>query len=980
MAAKVFILSPFAAVNQAFLIPFHLRMHPTPMQPARHWRRLGAAVGDRLVAWSRLACLLPALLGAFSPLVGYAAADKASIFYEDALKRFERQDMEGAVIQLKNSIQQDNKLLAAHMLLGRALSRQGDLKGAEAAFEEALKQGISRAEVALPLGRIYIALGNPTMAIDRFPVTGMPQSIQGAVLAMRGTAFSEMGNPREAARMFEEARRVDPNSAIPLIEEIPVLLQSGQKEKAREYAARAVKLAPSNAAAWNMQASVLHDALDMKAALEAYNKSLTLDSNHVDARVARAALLVDLKRDADAANDLEVLATTAPEEPRSAYLRAMLAVKKRDATSARKHFGEATHVLDTLPVAWIRNREQLLMLAALSHHGLGNLQKAREYLEILLSRNAKNEPARKLLAAIFVQMRDYARATPILEGLKAAYPDDPQIQYQLGRVYLEQKRFPLATDFLTKAVARLGTPEASRALAMSQIGQGRDDLGQATLEKVFSANPRDFEAGMTLATLYKRRNLPQKALQTAEAMVRLVPTNPTLVNFLGTVKGANRDLKGARAAYEQVLARSPNFRPAILNLLKLDEAEGQFENGRKRIAQILAKEPGNVDVLYELGMLERSAGRNDAAFKHLKKASESPRRDTRAGLALIDMQLDLRQFDLVLASAKELASKFPDDLGAQVALARAQIAQGDRAGARSTLQGATRLAEFDADVQVLIGRLQMQADNPDGAAYNVQKALQGRPDDLQALVLSVDAEFRRKDTAKADAALKTLAAKYPDRVETALTIADVAMARGQFGAAIASYQTALAREDSWRCAGALARAYGAAGEFAKSVAFLEGWAKKYPNERLAIKTLAEMQFRAGQLQAARLSYERVFTFDPNDANALNNYANLLLRLNDPGALAPAEKAHKLEPGNSFYAGTLGWVLVQQGKVDAGLRHLRESRLRNPANAENRYHLAYALWKIGRKAEARDELNAAAASNPEMASREEFNRLRKDLGS
>nr|MBP6096576.1 tetratricopeptide repeat protein [Methyloversatilis sp.] len=56
--------------------------------------------------------------------------------------------------------------------------------------------------------------------------------------------------------------------------------------------------------------------------------------------------------------------------------------------------------------------------------------------------------------------------------------------------------------------------------------------------------------------------------------------------------------------------------------------------------------------------------------------------------------------------------------------------------------------------------------------------------------------------------------------------------------------------------------------------------------------------------------------------------------------------------------TLGWMLVQQGQMDAGLQHLREARLRDPANPEIRYHLGWALAKSGRKAEARQELEAA----------------------
>jgi len=927
----------------------------------------------------RLAALLAAsALLCFSGSA-LASAEKAAVFYEDALKRFERDDVEGAIVQLKNSLRQNNKLLAAHMLLGKSLVRSGDFKGAEAAFEEALKQGVSRAEVAMPLGRIYIALGKPALAVERFSPVGMLASQQVAVLAMRGTAHFEMGNPREAARSFEEARKIDPKSALPLIEEIPTLLLTGQKDRARALAVSAIALDPKNASAWNMQASVLHDALDMNGALAAYNQALALEPRHVDARVARAAVLLDLGREADAAKDLEFLVDNAPEEPRAAYLRAMLSSKKRDEVSAKKHLGEAASVIDALPKTWLVNREQLMMLAALSHHGLGNLQKSREYLDIILARNPKNDSARKLLASIFVQTRDYARAMPLLESLRKSYGDDPQLLYQLGSAYLGQRRYLLAVELLERSVARTGAAEASRALAFSQVGLGRDDIGQAILEKVFAANAGDAEAGMALATLYRRRGDAQKALKTAEAMVKRAPTSLALLNFLGSVKAANGDKAGARAAYEQVLTRAPRFRPAILNLVKLDAAEGKFDQGRKRVGDILAKDNADIDTLYELGMLEQRAARPAEAERHLRKASEAQRRDTRPGLALVDLLISRKQADQAVTAAKELASKFPDDLGIQLALARSHTAVGDRGNARSVLQGATRIAEFDTDLQVAIGRMQLQAANPDGAAYNVQKALQGRPDDLEALVLAVDAEMQRKDAAKADAALKTLSAKHPNRIETVLATAEVALARGQHQLAITGYRAALARQESTAVALRLVQAHFEAGEAAKAAAFLETWVAKRPSDIIALKALAEAQHRAGQLPAARLNYTKALATDGDDAPMLNNFANLLHKLGDAGAQAAAEKAVKLAPENPAFADTLGWILVQKGQVEAGVRYLREARLRSPENAEIRFHLAFALAKMGRKSEARDELAAALKGKDTVLASEEVAKLSRELG-
>ena len=76
-----------------------------------------------------------AALICFTAMGGHAALDpKASQLYEDALVRYEKKDLKGAIIQLKNAIQIDRKMLPVHLLLGRALLADGEFNAAEAAF------------------------------------------------------------------------------------------------------------------------------------------------------------------------------------------------------------------------------------------------------------------------------------------------------------------------------------------------------------------------------------------------------------------------------------------------------------------------------------------------------------------------------------------------------------------------------------------------------------------------------------------------------------------------------------------------------------------------------------------------------------------------------------------------------------------------------------------------------------------------------
>lgn len=908
-----------------------------------------------------------------------ASPEKASGYYEDALKRYEKNEIPAAVIQLKNAIQQDQKMLAAHLLLGKALLRNGDLKGAEAAFEEALKQGVNRGEVALPLGQVYLALGRPEAVIDRIPASGLSPALQVEVLTMRGNAYYEAGNASLANQSLENAKAIDPRSASPLVAEVPMLLAAGRLDQAKERASRAVELAPNDPAAWNAKASVLHAAFDISGALAAYGKALSLAPNHVDARIARAALLIDLKRNPEARSDLDFLKTAASDEPRAAYLRAVMAGQQGDAKVMAEALTEVTRTVDALPPAWLARREQLLMAAALAHYGQGSHGKSREYLDVLIARSPNNFGAKKLLASIYVDTKEYGRAQPLLEALQRAKPDDPQVMYLLGSVNLAQRRYAQASNLFEQAAARSASPDINRSLGLSLLGLGQADKGIASLEKAYAANPADAKAGMVLATTYMRLGKFDKATKVGEALVKRDSENLTALNFLGTLKGTTGDKAGARAIYLQVLAKNPGFVPALLNLVRLDVAEKRFEDARPRLDALLKQDGNDYLVLFEYGLLEQQANRPAEAIRYLTKAGDVQRTDPVPTLVLIDLHLRQRQGDQAVNAAKLLAGKFSTNVRVQLKLAQAYLATGDAASARTVLGGATRLAEYDPRSQVSIARLQLAAANPDGSAYSISKALQGNPDDISALALAVQVEAQRGNSAKADEALKVLNEKHPNSVEAIRAGADLSLSRGSFPAAITAYRKLLARQESTGNALALVNAHMVAGESAKAAVFLENWIRSHPKDKFALKALAEAQFRAGHLASAKKTYQQVIASTPDDSVSLNNFANLLLQMNDSAAQEMAEQALKLSPNHPSYADTLGWILVSKGQLEAGLRYLRDARLRSPDSGEIRFHLAFVLAKLGRKDEAREELRPVLGGLRGSPDNKMLTQLIADLG-
>ena len=155
---------------------------------------------------------------------------------------------------------------------------------------------------------------------------------------------------------------------------------------------------------------------------------------------------------------------------------------------------------------------------------------------------------------------------------------------------------------------------------------------------------------------------------------------------------------------------------------------------------------------------------------------------------------------------------------------------------------------------------------------------------------------------------------------------------------------------------------------------MQSWLHDHPQDVAAQAALAEAYLRNGQLQEARSHYEAYLTSRAKDVGALNNMANILLRLNDPQALAYAQQAYALAPADSNVADTLGWILVRKGQAQQALPYLRDARLRAAENRVIRYHLGAALQQMGRKAEARRELQAALAGNAHFEGADEAKAL------
>lgn len=904
-----------------------------------------------------------------------AAGTQAARYYEDALQRYEKKDLRGSIIQLKNALQIDKSLLPVHVLMGKALLADGQPFAAEAAFEEALRLGVNRAEIVVPLALALVGQAKQQLLFEqaRFADAGLPTAVRVQLLIVKAGAAGDLGNPRAALQAIEQARALDAASPDTWLAEVPVRSRAGQLREAQAAADKALLLAPGAAEALYLRGTVSHVQGDLRMALGFYDKTLSASPAHTEALVSRAGLLLDLNRNAEAQRDIDVLRASSPSDPRGAYLSALLAERAGRSAEVKAALNQVSALIDPIPISHMRYRPQILMLGGLAHFGLNQTEKAKPYLEALL-RQQPGSPAVKLLARIHLDEKNFARATEVLEGYLRSQPGDSKAMLLAASAHMAQGRYNQAATMMHGAIQQADLPAFRGALGMSLMGSGRFRAAVPEFEAAWRRDPDQVQAGTALAALYLQLGEPAKAVDVAAQLVKRKPSQPGLLHLLGTARLGAGDLAGAKQALEQAAALDARFVAPHIELARLDILARNYDSAQARLNSVLAKDDKNIDALTAMGRLHAQRGRIDEAWRWLKKAAEQAGpTQLDAGMRLVEFDLDTHRPDQAREDLKLLTSKAVDNLRVLVMQARVQLASADAPGARISLTRASGLAAYDVPALVRIAGLQLAAKDASGAAHSLGKALAEQPSDFRALALMTRVELQQGELAKAEQRARRIVAAYPKQGSGHALLGDIALARGQRPAAVEAYRRAHQLDQNTASLLRLFQVLVPA-ETAAALQLGEQWLKSHPQDLAVRRALADGHARSGNLAAAKAGYEALLRLAPDDAEAMNNLANVLILTRDPQALAVAERALVLQPAAAHIIGTAGWATFKAGQSDRALQLLRDARLRDPGNAETRFFLGSVLASTGRNAEARQELEAALGSGRGFASAKDAERL------
>ncbi len=897
----------------------------------------------------------------------------------EARKLLNRGDIRAAQLVLRSAAQADPARAETHVWLGQVQQRLGDPAAAEHEFRTAGEHGWDAHALRPLLAQAVVAQGRNAEVLRDYTVDGLTSEQAAAVLVARAQAQLGLGRPQDAAASVAEAERLAPASLDTALAAARLAMAAKDMAAADRHVTEALGIDPHSLEALAYQAQLRELRGDQAAALASYAMAIdqaqatSSPEGAANLRLERARLLVEMNDNDRARADLDVVLKAQPKQPMAQYLSALLYGRAANWKAADDALAAVGPVLPRMP-----NGDFTL---AVVKANLGQPEQAIAAAERQVARTPGDLGAAKLLAKLYLAQKQPARAAETLTAvttaghtldaealdlLATAYagagqpgraitamqqaatlkPDDPQVLTRLAALEMRRGNAPGAELVLERALD-------ITAVAPPPV---RPVSAEAPLPPAIIEGPTQAQTAAALVTAALQAGDIDRAVAALDRLKQAKGDPLQFAMLDGTVKLAQIDLDGARAAFEQAVELDPKSTMARVNLARVLALQGHTDEAIGRLQQMLATDPTTAAALVALVTLDLNAGRTDQAVAAVDAAHRAapPNAGFIAGLARLYLRLGQPQkaLDTLAAAPKpsSIASAGDDDVLALRALA--QQALGQRDAAISTMRALLDQTPDNVALRRQIAETLAADQKFDEARALLREGLARRPGDPVLLAASV-AVAQREGGPAAALARATELARDPANPAALLLKGDLLMSEGRFGDAVATYQEQLASlsKDDPRATALqirIAQALAGGGDPGKAAATLRDWLSTHPDSPDAALVLASLDIDANRLPEARTQLRSVLASQPNNALALNNLAWVSQQQGDLAtARTLAARAYLLSQTPQS-ADTLGWIILAQGQPTDAVALLREAANGRPADPAIQYHLAAALARDGNK--------------------------------
>lgn len=513
-----------------------------------------------------------------------------------------------AITESQQIIDRDPNNLDARKLLGRIYLRSlGDMQSG-AQSEEVLKLAIAQyteivrlepgnADNHLLLGRLYMLSKDLTNAEDEFKAARQIQPDSEEAVSNLAYLYNEEG---------------DTAKAVAVINSVP-----GTDRSARLYAALGYTYEQQH---------------DYPNAVDAYQHSVDLDKDNIDARRGLAQNLLNSGKQDAALEQFRLVSEQDPQDAQ-AYLRISEILRRQ---------GKYDDALASLKKAegLVQDSMEVPFNESLIYEQQGKFDEAAALLQKLIDNSTKPVAAmsdgernnlavfEEHLATVYHDQGKSQAQVDTLRKMVALGGESAARGYQeLVDAYRDARQWDQATATAKEAVEKMPKDRGMNLVLASQLADtGEADKGVSVAKALLNGSSEDREVYLTLGEMYlrlRRWKESEDAMHKADTYSSK-PEDKAYVEFLlGSLFERQKRYDAAEEQFRKVLSTDPKNSMALNYLGFMMADHGQhLDEALAMVKRAVEQEPQNGAYLDSLGWANFKLGNFDQAEEYLRLASD----------------------------------------------------------------------------------------------------------------------------------------------------------------------------------------------------------------------------------------------------------------------------------------------------------------------------------------------------------------------
>ena len=266
---------------------------------------------------------------------------------------------------------------------------------------------------------------------------------------------------------------------------------------------------------------------------------------------------------------------------------------------------EAIHKNPNDPDLWLKRSEVFYQREA--------YEQAVQDLAQVMKLDSMNLRAHHLLADVYLDSYQSARALQTMQRAVALYPDSIRTRLKLSEFQLILKQYDAATQTIADIMEiKPGDPEALFMLGMIYKDQGKSDQAIGAFQSAVERNPDLVEAWVILGDLLDRKKDPT-AIQYFDNAIKVDPKNVSAWHAKAYYLQNNNRMDEALQIYKQIHTLDAQYPEAYLNSTILYLYMDSLDQAMKEISILIQIDPANPAAWFYKGKTHHLKGQDAEA-------------------------------------------------------------------------------------------------------------------------------------------------------------------------------------------------------------------------------------------------------------------------------------------------------------------------------------------------------------------------------